>query len=256
LIYLIHFINFLIPITQVSDEASKELTTILEALITRDECPDIIELEAYISPNFMGLFVKDEQAEWLKSLALKYVNKLSNIGINAEPNTKSLHLTLAYQFSNSLFEPLRSMVEKLEPNKLTNWELRLYSKDPRSTNVNVHKVIHSHVPREHDELELRPGDYIYVPEEACTTSVDGWVEGISWLTGISGYFPLNHTKRTADSDSWTLHSTIQITENKIEILEDVIPRTRRPPIIISSESSDAPDGVAADNEPVIIKLSQ
>ncbi|KAJ8674069.1 hypothetical protein QAD02_005331 [Eretmocerus hayati] len=247
--------NFMPHITLVSffkasDEASKQLATVLETLITRDECPDSIDLEAYISPNFMGLFVKDEQAEWLKSLAIKYVNKLSQMGISAEPNTKSLHLTLAYQFSNAAFEPLRSMVEKLIPNKCSNWELRLYSKDPRSLNMNVHKVTHSHIPREHDELELRPGDYIYVPEEACAKSIDGWVEGISWLTGTSGYFPLNHTKRTAESDSWTLHSTVQITDARLEVIVNEIPRTRNPPVILSSESSDAPDGVAVDVEPM------
>ena len=220
--------------------------------MTRDECPETFELETYVSQNFMGLFVKDEQAEWLKSLAIKYVNKLSNLGINAEPNTKSLHLTLAYQFSTSVFESLRSMVEKLEPNKFGNWELRLYSKDFRSSDLNVYKVMHSHVPREHDELELRAGDYIYVPEESCTNSIDGWVEGISWLTGTSGYFPLNHTKRTAESESWTLHSTVQVTEGKTEIIGDIIPRSRGPPVVLSSESSDVTDGVPADNEPVIL----
>lgn len=223
----------------------------LEDLISRDECPESIGLETYISPNFMGLFVREEQSEWLKALAVKYVNNLSELEINAEPNMKSMHLTLAYQFSDTLYESLRTMVEKLEPNKYADWELRLYSKDLRSCNMNVHKVMHMHVPREHDELELRPGDYIYVSEEACSNSIDGWVEGISWLTGTSGYFPLNHTKRTADSDSWTLHSTVQITESKIEFTEEMIPRVRRPPIVLTSESSDVTDGVPPQNEPVI-----
>lgn len=238
---------------QASDECSQQLACILETLITREECPDFIELETYVSPNFMGLFVKAEQAEWLKSLAVKYVDKLSTWGINAEPNCKSLHLTLAYQFSNSLLEPLRSMVEKLQPNKRANWELRLYSRDPRCRNLNIHQVMHMHIPREHDELELRPGDYIYVTEEACATSIDGWVEGISWLTGTSGYFPLNHTKRTGESDSWTLHSTVQITDNQVDIIEDIIPQSRQPSIILANESLDTPDGIVADNEPVNIK---
>lgn len=237
---------------QASDQCSKQLASMLETLMTRDECPESIGLETYVSPNFIGLFVKEEQAEWLKSLAIKYTNKLLNLGITAEPNTKSLHLTLAYQFSESLYETFRSMVENLEPNTLANWELRLYSKDPCSQNLNVHKVIHSHIPREHDELELRAGDYIYVQEEACNNSVDGWVEGVSWLTGTFGYFPLNHTKRTAESDSWTLHSTVQITENKSEIIENEIPKIRNPSIVKCIESLDVPDGVVPDceNEPV------
>ena len=220
--------------------------------MTQDECPETIGLETYISPNFMGLFVKDQQAEWLKSLAIKYINKLSSFGIVAEPNTKSLHLTLAYQFSDALLESFRLIVEKLEPNVQANWELRLYSKDPSSHNLNVHKVIHSHIPRENDELELRAGDYIYVSEEACKESIDGWVEGISWLTGTFGCFPLNHTKRTAESDSWTLHSTVQITENKLEAVDADFSSNYNLNPISGIDSIDVPDGVvpSSQNEPV------
>lgn len=211
-----------------------------------------------MSPNFMGLFVKDVNAEWLKNVALRYVNKIAALGITAEPQVKSLHLTLAYQFPGNMFPPLRSMVEKLEPNIPANWELRLYSRDSRLQSLHVHKVTHAHVPREHDELELRVGDYIYVPEGACNASTDGWVEGISWLTGTSGHLPLNHTKRTAESDSWTLHATVPITDNKYESTEEEeIPKIRRPPPVLSpSESTDAPDGISAVEEPVIIFLEK
>ncbi|XP_014212421.1 protein UBASH3A homolog [Copidosoma floridanum] len=240
----------LVPPFKVTDELSKQAADILETLTAKDDCPDAIELETYVSPNFMGLFVKDEQAKWLKSLAAQYVGKLLDVGITAEPNTKSLHLTLAYQFSDSLFEPLSTMVEKLTTTGVVGWELRLYSKDPRSCDLHVHKVMHAHVPRNHDELELRPGDYIYVPEEACASTIDGWVEGVSWLTGLTGYFPLNHTKRTAESDAWTLHSTVQILDNKVECRDNIIPKARKPPVILFDDSIDAPDGVAEDSEPL------
>lgn len=244
---------------KVSDEFSKQLADVLETLNVNDDRPDSIELETYVSPNFMGLFVKDEQADWLKKLSDQYVNKLLDLGINAESNSKSLHLTLAYQFSDRIFEPLRSMVEKLKINKASNWELRLYSRDPTTSfNVNVHKVMHAHVPREHDELELRPGDCIYVSEDACVTTVDGWACGKSWLTGTSGYFPLNHTKRTAESDAWTLHSTVQLltlnnnnnNNNKTEIYSIPVKRS-----VVNDESIDTIDGVAAEeDQPVIIKI--
>lgn len=218
-----------------------------------------IELETYVSPNFMGLFVKDVNAEWLKSIAVRYVNKIAALGITAEPQVTSLHLTLAYQFPNTLFHTLRSMVEELGLNTPASWELRLYSRDLRLQNLHVHKVTHAHIPREHDELELRVGDYIYVPEGACSASTDGWVEGISWLTGTSGHLPLNHTKRTAESDSWTLHATIPITNNKRceSTEEDEMPRVRRPLVLFApGDSIDTPDGVPVTEEPVIISEIQ
>ncbi|CAK9828219.1 Ubiquitin-associated and SH3 domain-containing protein B [Anthophora retusa] len=248
--------NYMPHITLVSffkapDESIEGLVNALETTVNQVELSDNIELETYISPNFMGLFVKEANAEWLKYIAIRYVNKLSSLGISAEPQVKSLHLTLAYQFPSSLYQQLRLMVEKLTLTCPTNWELRLYSRDPRLQNAHVHKVTHPHMPREHDELELRVGDYIYIPEGACSVSTDGWVEGTSWLTGISGHLPLNHTKRTAESDSWTLHATVQITDNKSGILEkEEIPLTRKPPVLLSNDSVDSPDGVAATNEPI------
>lgn len=223
----------------------------LENIVNQDVLPDHIELETYVSPNFMGLFVKEINAEWLKNIAIRYVNKLASLGIPAEPQVKSVHLTLVYQFPSNLYQQLRSMVEKLTLSSPANWELRLYSRDARLQNAHVHKVMHAHMPREHDELELRVGDYIYILKGACSSSTDGWVEGVSWLTGISGHLPLNHTKRTAESDAWTLHGTVQLTDNKSENLEKVeISTTRKPPVLLSNDSADIPDGIAMTNEPV------
>lgn len=196
----------------------------------------------------MGLFVKDVNAEWLKGIAVRYVNKIAALGITAEPQVTPLHLTLAYQFTNALFQPVASMVGHLALDAATNWELKLYSRDLRLQNLHVHKVTHAHIPREHDELELRVGDYIYVPEGACNASTDGWVEGISWLTGISGHLPLNHTKRTAESDSWTLHTSIPITDNKLSESAEEEEQVKKPsPVLSPSDSIDVPDGVPISN---------
>ncbi|XP_014487824.1 PREDICTED: protein UBASH3A homolog isoform X2 [Dinoponera quadriceps] len=239
----------LVPSFNAPDKFTEELANVLEDVAYQDRLHEHIELETYVSPNFMGFFVKDVNAEWLRNIAVCYVNKLATLGVTAEPQVTSLHLTLAYQFPSSLFPSLRSTVEKLSPNTPANWELRLYSRDSRLQNLHVHKVTHAHVPREHDELELRVGDYIYIREGACNVSTDGWVEGISWLTGTSGHLPLNHTKRTAESDSWTLHVTVMLTDDKRCAEEgEVVPRFRRPPVLSPSESADTTDGI---EQPVI-----
>lgn len=53
---------------------------------------------------------------------------------------------------------------------------------------------------------------MYISSEAIVNSPDGWVEGTSWLTGVSGFFPESYTQRTAESDAWTLHKKIPLNQ--------------------------------------------
>ena len=105
--------------------------------------------------------------------------------IAAEAHTQALHLTLAYNFPSGQFGALEHLVRTMNPNSgSSHWQIRLYSRDIRLAGKKVYRVIFPHVPRETDELELLLGDFVYVDPEAWNSSVDGWIEGISWLTGI------------------------------------------------------------------------
>ncbi|KAK3879393.1 hypothetical protein Pcinc_016025 [Petrolisthes cinctipes] len=139
--------------------------------------PPNLTLDKYISQNYMGLFLNDQQADVLKKLALSFVKEVS------------------------------LCLKVLMPGWPPAWEVRLYSRETRILGCEVHKVLYSHVPRDPDELELLIGDFVYVKGEGLGSSPDGWVEATSWLTGAVGFIPINYIERTAESDAWTLHNS-------------------------------------------------
>lgn len=102
------------------------------------------------------------------------------------------------------------LVQSLDASCANNWELRLYSRDPRLATKQVHKVVQPHTSREADELELRVGDYVYVNNDAVANSTDGWTEAISYASGNYGFVPLNHTERTSETNVWVLNATVPL----------------------------------------------
>ncbi|XP_022114846.2 ubiquitin-associated and SH3 domain-containing protein B isoform X1 [Pieris rapae] len=234
----------LVSFFKAADEASLQLAKAVKQVVEMVGDPPMneLKLEPYVSHNFMGLFLSEEHAEYLKKIAVQFVKEVSSIlgvkvdtyehldalgacfpwctmaqekdiSTNLEAHVKSLHITLAYHFEASAYDALKKLVEELKPETLSSWELRLYSRDPRFANHLVHKVTQSYVPVANDELELVIGDYIYIEEKQFDSSPDGWVYGTSWLTGVSGYLPAVYTQRTAESDAWTLHRTITLGNN-------------------------------------------
>ncbi|KAH0566666.1 protein UBASH3A homolog [Cotesia glomerata] len=228
---------------KVPDKNSEQVSKALETLLEPSDCMDRVELEPYVSPNFIGLFINEKQASFFESAVSKFIKKLSNIGITAEADTKSMHVSLAYEFSSQHFQALRSMIEKLIPSS-SNWELKLYSRDPRFRAWRVHKVVQPFTPQANDELELGPGDFIYLQEDS---SADGWAQGVSHSTGASGQFPVDFTKRTAVTSTWTLHKTVVVPVYSATA-EVVSPRCRKP--IFLTDSVDIVDGLPSDTEPV------
>jgi ubiquitin-associated SH3 domain-containing protein len=152
-----------------------------------------------------------------------------------EPHVKNLHLTLAYQFPPNAYQNLLELVEKLDTSCANSWELRLYSRDPRLATKHVYKVIYSHSSREHDELELRVGDYVYINGEAALQSVDGWVEGITHNGNHIGCLPLNHVERVCETEAWKLHVSAPLVSQQ----QNIIPVDNN----INEVSVDAIDGI-------------
>lgn len=124
---------------------------------------------------------------------------------------------MAYQFPAEVYRDLVDLVDNLDASCANNWELRLYSRDPRLATKQVHRVIFPHASREPDELELKVGDYIYVNNDAIQNSTDGWTEAISFTSGNNGYVPLNHTERTSETNVWTLNTTVPLSQSPSDI---------------------------------------
>lgn len=67
------------------------------------------------------------------------------------------------------------------------------------------------------QLELHVGNFIYINNDAVQTSIDGWVEAISFSTGKCGFVPLSYTERVSETQVWDLEVSIPISQASDDI---------------------------------------
>lgn len=68
--------------------------------------------------------------------------------------------------------------------------------------------MYPYIPQNEDEMELVPGDFVFMsPVEQNNTS-EGWLYATSLATGLSGLLPENYVGLADESDTWVLHGSV------------------------------------------------
>ena len=69
--------------------------------------------------------------------------------------------------------------------------------------LQVFKVVDSVKLKEENQIRLKIGDYVYI-EESNLKNVEGdWIEGTSWLTGLTTFMSMKSLNRIDISQTWT-----------------------------------------------------
>uniref|UniRef100_A0A8C7KHS8 Ubiquitin-associated and SH3 domain-containing protein B n=1 Tax=Oncorhynchus kisutch TaxID=8019 RepID=A0A8C7KHS8_ONCKI len=189
--------------------ADNKVDALLEALQAtvdqwRGRFPSPLPLELYTSFNFIGLFVEEQIAEVLKQFAADFASEAARkADVHLEPHKKQLHVTLAYHFPTSHLTSLEKLAKGIEVKLGCDWLAVLFSRDIRFANHETLRVMYPYAPQNEDELELVPGDFVFMsPLEQNNTS-EGWVYGSSLATGLSGLLPENYVSRADECDTWS-----------------------------------------------------
>nr|XP_021397308.1 ubiquitin-associated and SH3 domain-containing protein B [Lonchura striata domestica] len=195
------------------DSKVDALTEALQATVMRWKCkfPTPLPLELYTSSNFIGLFVKEESAEVLKKFAADFAAEAAaKADVHVEPHKKQLHVTLAYHFQSSHLPTLEKLAQSIDVKLGCDWVAAIFSRDIRFVNHETLQVIYPYTPQNDDELELVPGDFIFMsPVEQSSTS-EGWIYGISLATGCSGLLPENYITKADECGTWVFHGSYSI----------------------------------------------
>ncbi|KAF7241249.1 Ubiquitin-associated and SH3 domain-containing protein B [Varanus komodoensis] len=195
------------------DSKADALGEALHATVTRWRCkfPAPLPLELYTSSNFIGLFVKEDSAEVLKKFAADFAAEAnSKADVHVEPHKKQLHVTLAYHFQAGHLPTLEKLAQSIDIKLGCDWVASIFSRDIRFANHETLQVIYPYTPQNDDELELVPGDFIFMsPVEQITTS-EGWIYGTSLATGCSGLLPENYITKADECGTWVFHGSYSI----------------------------------------------
>ncbi|XP_053546080.1 ubiquitin-associated and SH3 domain-containing protein B isoform X2 [Bombina bombina] len=193
------------------DSKVDALCEALQATVTcwKSKLPNPLPLELYTSSNFIGLFVKEDCAEALKKFAADFATEASlKTEVLIEPHKKQLHVTLAYHFQANHLSTLEKLAQNIDINLGCDWVATIFSRDIRFVNHETLQVLYPYLPQNDDELELVPGDYIFMSPAEQTSTSEGWIFGTSLATGCSGLLPENYiTKADECGTSYSLLNT-------------------------------------------------
>uniref|UniRef100_G3UF64 Ubiquitin associated and SH3 domain containing B n=1 Tax=Loxodonta africana TaxID=9785 RepID=G3UF64_LOXAF len=168
----------------------------------------VLPLELYTSSNFIGLFVKEDSAEVLKKFAADFAAEAaSKTEVRVEPHKKQLHVTLAYHFQASHLPTLEKLAQNIDVKLGCDWVATIFSRDIRFANHETLQVIYPYSPQNDDELELVPGDFIFMSPMEQTSTSEGWIYGTSLTTGCSGLLPENYITKADECSTWIFHGT-------------------------------------------------
>ena len=67
------------------------------------------------------------------------------------------------------------------------------------------RVMYPYVPQNEDELELVPGDFVFMSTTEQGGASEGRVHGSSLATGLTGLLPENYVSRADEADTWVFH---------------------------------------------------
>uniref|UniRef100_A0A8C6WGQ5 Ubiquitin-associated and SH3 domain-containing protein B n=1 Tax=Neogobius melanostomus TaxID=47308 RepID=A0A8C6WGQ5_9GOBI len=177
----------------------------------KGQIPVPLPLELYTSSTFIGLFVEEQVAEVLKSFAADFATEAAaKADAHIEPHKKQLHVTLAYHFQTNHLPILEKLAKEIDASSGCDWLAVLFSRDIRFANHETLQVMYPYVPQNDDELELAPGDFIFMSPVEQSTASEGWVYGTSLGTGLSGLLPENYVNRADESDTWVVHGSHSI----------------------------------------------